>query len=427
MRNSIVVGSVVTVAALIGCTAEPDVTYHRDVKPLLAEKCLRCHHEGGISGIPFETYDQVAPMKDLIVEAVALGIMPPWLAEAGCEEYVDDPSLTAEQKTTLRRWMELDAPEGDASDVPLGASGASGASGALVQGLSRIDLELSMVEPYSPRVDVSDDYRCFLIDWPEATDKFVTGLGVIPGDTTVVHHVLTYVVHPEDVAAARASDDLDAGPGWSCFGGPDEASAGLGGWAPGAPPREYPEGTGIAVPAGSAIILEIHYHSQGVAAADNTSVIVKLEDSVAKQAEIIPITNPLWLDEGGMVIPAGDPEVTFMFSTPVDVFVDRPFVIYDATPHMHRRGVGESLWVQRENGEIDCVLEVPRWDFDWQLTYVLAEPKVVYPGDHLGIGCTFDNSAANQPADDDTGLHDVEWGEGTGDEMCLGFYYVTFE
>lgn len=411
------------VVTALACT-EPAVTYHRDVKPLIDDKCMRCHSEGGISGIPFETYESTALMKELIVDAVERNIMPPWLAEAGCEEYQDDPSLTVEEKAMLRTWMELDAPEGDPASAP-----PATASSALAEdvGLSRVDLELFMPEPYSPRDDVSDDYRCFLLEWPEATDKFVTGLGVVPGDTSVVHHVITYVVHPEDVAAARASDDVDEGPGWTCFGGPDEASAGLGGWAPGAPPREYPAGTGIRVPAGSAIILEVHYHARGVPAADTTSVVVKLEDSVEKEAEIIPMANPLWLDEGGMMIPAGDPEVTHVFSIPVDTFVDRPFLIYDATPHMHRRGVGESLWVQREDGEVDCILEVPRWDFDWQLTYVLAEPKVINPGDTLGIGCTFDNSAENQPEDDDTGLHDVQWGEGTGDEMCLGFYYVTFQ
>jgi hypothetical protein len=343
MRTTFIATGCVVVAASFlalvasGCGEPPAVTYYRDVKPLLDDRCMRCHTAGGIAGISFETYEDTALMKELIVDAVENNIMPPWLAEAGCEEYQDDPSLSVEEKAMLRTWMELDAPEGDPATAP--PSSQANALAAEGPGLSRVDLELFMPEPYSPRGDVSDDYRCFLLEWPAETDKFVTGLGVVPGDTAVVHHVITYVVHPEDVAAARASDDVEEGPGWTCFGGPEEASAGLGGWAPGAPPREYPAGTGIRVPAGSAIILEVHYHSRGVAAADTTSVIVKLEDSVEKEAEIIPIANPLWLDEGGMMIPAGDREVTHMFSTPVDTFVDQPFLIYDATPHMHRRGV----------------------------------------------------------------------------------------
>lgn len=398
----------------------PDVTFTRDVQPLLEQRCLSCHKDGGIAGIPFDSYQQVAPMADLIVDAVERGTMPPWLAAAGCEEYADDPSLTDAQKAMLRRWLELGAPEGEPAERPTTPAANTAA-------LSRIDLELFMDEPYSPRADLSDDYRCFLIDWPEQTDMFVTGLGVIPGDTTVVHHVITYVVHPQDVASARASDDADQGPGWSCFGGPDEATAGLGGWAPGTPPRQYPEGTGISVPAGSALILEVHYHASGVPSADTTSVVVQLEDTVEKQAEIVAIANPSWLNDQGMLIPAGDADVTHRFSFLAGYMVDEPFVIYDATPHMHRRGVSESLWIQRENGDVDCVLDVPRWDFDWQLTYALAEPKVVYPGDTIGISCTFDNSAEHQPRDDDTGVHDVTWGEGTADEMCLGFYYVTLQ
>ena len=423
MRNAILFSSPFFFAGFAGC-GPTDVTYSHDVRPLLEEHCLRCHAEGGVAGIPLERYDEVAPMKELIVSDVEGGVMPPWLAEAGCEDYADDPSLSDAEKALLRHWMEIGAPEGEAT-AP--STTTLAAPLATASALSRVDLELAMAEPYAPRLDLSDDYRCFLVDWPEEQDLFVTGLGVVPGDTSVVHHVITYVVHPEDVPTARASDDLDPGPGWGCFGGPEEASAGLGGWAPGSPAREYPAGTGISVPAGSALIFEVHYHAQGIPAEDTTSVVIKLDPSVEKEAEIIPVTNPAWTEGRGMLIPAGDAEVTHIFRAPVSLMVDKPFVIYDVTAHMHRRGVGESLWIERENGDRDCVLEVPRWDFDWQLTYVLAQPKVVNPGDTIGIGCTFDNSAEHQPPDDASELHDVAWGEGTGDEMCLGFYYVTFQ
>ena len=309
-----------------------------------------------------------------------------------------------------------------------------------------------MSAPYTPRPPEGelDDFRCFLIDWPIDHDVYVTGVHVQPSNLTVAHHLVATLVPPEGVEALLARDAEDAEPGFDCGGGEMGAATGgirpapgqdrfealqgqglLTGWVPGARPNVLPEGTGMLVRPGSKIMMNMHYNVLAAGPGpDQTIMNFMVEDQVDKPGVAIFWTNPAWLGpRGNMLIPAGESLVEHSFSFDPTAFLTsgEPLTIHSAMLHMHGFGVSGGLSVLRAGGA-ECLVDIPRWDFDWQMTYGFMESTVINPGDELKIECRYNNSASNQPVIDGQQIEpqDVRWGEGgTLDEMCLGSVFLT--
>jgi hypothetical protein len=411
-------------AAAEGDDGEPTSgpTYRGDVKPIIDARCVGCHVEGGPAPFPLTDHASVQARRAAIAGHTSAGLMPPWHASTDCAEYLGDPTLTDEQLATLAAFAEGDGPEGDEDGAPLD----TGPSYAL----SRVDRSLAMTEPYLPQIEQGDDYRCFVLDWPEAATSYVTGLRVTPGATGNVHHAIVFVAAPDQVAAIEALDAGESGPGYTCYGGPQAPAAWLGVWVPGSGGVDYPAGTGIEVEPGSKVVLQVHYGAHGgEAVPDLTSVDVKLDAAVVKKAWIQPWTDPTWQGDGGMPIPAGEAEVVHAASFDPSLFLTngQPLTIYSLGLHMHELGTRGRVWVDRAGGGSECLLDVPRWDFHWQGAYGFAEPRTIMPGDRIGIECHWDNSLEHQPLVDGQPQlpRDVEWGEGRLDEMCMAAMYVT--
>jgi hypothetical protein len=414
--------------ALSGCssgTAPPDpaaLTYYKDVKPLVEQKCLGCHSEGGIAPFTLTSYEDVAAHKAEIKVAVQNRVMPPWLAGKGCADYAFDRSLSDAEIAKVTGWVTAGAVAGTPAQYVAPAV-------LPTSKLSRVDRSLSFAEAYTP-VKSPDDYRCFLVDWPETTDTFVTGFRANPGNKQIVHHVIAFISTPADVAGFQQLDAAEAGQGWTCFGGPggnNQRAPWLGSWAPGSEGTDFPPGTGIKMPAGSKLVIQVHYNTSATAPApDLTTIDVKIDSQVTKQAIQQPWTNVQWVRDRKMVIPAGMPDVMHSYTIDPTPFMGiitnnvmeggKPFTIYAAGLHMHTRGTSATLEVVRGTGVHECLLDIPRWDFHWQGGYGFTTPKVFNPGDQIAITCHWDNSATT---------HDVNWGEGTDDEMCLGGIYIT--
>jgi hypothetical protein len=412
-------------AVITGCgSAEPapgtTLTYHVDVKPIVDAKCGNCHVEGGIAPFSLTTYAEVNGQKAAIQAAVGAGTMPPWPPAAGCSEYDGDRSLTADEEATLLQWIEGGAPEGDPAAKPKTIASDT-------TRLSRVDLTLPIPTPYTPQQS-PDDYRCFLVDMPNTETTYVTGLGVKPGVTAMVHHVIAFLATPESVAEYQALDDAEAGPGYTCFGGPggDGRPGWVGGWVPGELGSDYPEGTGIEIPAGSKLIVQVHYNTSTTKAVpDQTSILLKTDPTVAKKAIIMPWADPAWFQSKQMDIPAHTMDATHSFSldattiaslSSAGVLADgAPFTLYSAGLHMHTRGTRARTSIHRASGQDECLLDIEKWNFHWQGNYSFSNPKTFQPGDTLSLECHWNNMDAM----------DVNWGEGTGDEMCLGLFYVT--
>lgn len=413
---------------LAGCSGgetqstDGEPTYARDIQPLFEVKCAGCHTGGGIGPFPLETYEQVSAVKGAVRSAVEDRRMPPWLADDGCTEYAGRRSLTDEQVDTVIRWIDGGLAEGDPGDTPVQVEDTR-------RPLSRVDHELTLPEPYAPQL-FPDDYRCFFLDWPGTDTMYATGFGVAPGNASIVHHVIAYVVAPDKLSLFQAKDDESPEQGWTCFGSPGGSGPGdaswLGAWVPGLSGEDFPEGTGIEIQAGSKIVVQMHYNSASTSPApDQTTILLRTDAAVEKRAAIMPFANPQWVLQGTMTIPAHSQDVVHSVERDPTTLAGlltggaleggKPLTMYSAGVHLHTLGERAVTRLERAGGESECLLDVPRWNFHWQGNYTFAKPKQLAPGDQIYLECQWDN-----PGD-----ADVAWGDGTSDEMCLGIYYLT--
>jgi len=351
-------------------------------------------------------------------------VMPPWPADPACGEYMGDRSLTDDQINTIAQWVDDGAQKGDPKD-----EGPALDQGPVVE-LSRVDSTLSMPAEYTPQQQ-PDDYRCFVLDWPQTETTYVTGFRANPGNPKVVHHVIAFLAAPgNDANKAMQLDAAEPGEGYTCFGGSGVGqSPWIGAWAPGNRGEDFPKDTGIKIEPGSKIVLQVHYNTLTAGAEpDKTTIDFKIDKTVAKEAKIQPWANPQWLFGDTMKIPANQADVMHSWEFDPTQFVTggQPFTIYSASLHMHTLGTRAKFTIKRADGE-ECMLGIPRWDFHWQGSYRFMEPKRFNPGDKLYLECHWDNTPPNQPIVDGKPQvpKDVYWGEGTTDEMCLGGFYYT--
>jgi hypothetical protein len=413
-------------------------TYQREVRAIFERSCVRCHKPGGLG--PFSLQDLATARRyaSLIRVAVRDRLMPPWGAGPGCTDYLGDPSLSAEQIQTVVRWIDSGMTAGNPSDFvpPTNA----------VRGLSRVDLALGPSTPYLP-TGVPDDYRCFVLDWPETTDTYITGFIIDAEHPVEMHHAVAFVAPPDQVAKVEALDAADPGPGYRCFGGPGGGGKGdisgyfmgvIGVWGPNVLTGDLPPGLGIKVRPGSKVILQMHYNTAQGATPDQSKILFKIDRTVAKPTFGMPFTDPTWVAGQAMLIPAGQADV--VHTTQIDptvllrylpgnlsVRADRPVTLYATSFHEHLLGTRGRVDLIRKDGTRDCLLDVPRWDFHWQAGYRFAEPRRVFPGDQIRLECHWDNSLAHQPviAGRPQPPRDVNFGEDTSDEMCVSGFLVS--
>ena len=423
--------AVVLMVGAVGC-GDDQPTYFKDVKALAEMKCQACHVPGGIAPFKLTEYEDFQANAPKIRNAVSTRLMPPWLASKGCTDYYGDRSLSDAQISMLTSWIDHGLAKGDPGDY---------AKPEVRQtGLTRVDNTLMMPVNYTPKIS-PDEYRCFIIDWPYQTDKFVTGFNTKPGNPAIVHHVIAFLADPSQAQTFIDLDNADPDPGYTCFGGPGGQNAFtgmIGAWAPGSQGGDFPATTGIKVVPGSKIILQVHYNTLNSSPVpDMTGVEIKVDDTVAKPAMLMFWTNPDWVINHTMSIPAGQADVSYSFSTDPTPFLSRypnspftggkPLTIYSAALHQHLRGTRSHLQINHWSGQQECLLDIQKWNFHWQMAYGFSQPKTFKPGDELSIECHWDNSQANQPWVGDMQLppQDLNWGEGSTDEMCLGALYVT--
>lgn len=420
----------------VGCTAderagdvgdteaEPGLTYYRDIKPILDAKCVGCHDGGSVAPFDFTEADGVMAVRELIGLAVEGRSMPPWPPAPGCNDYFADRSLTEDQILRIGAWMGEGSPVGDPDDVGTALEPTPAIA------LSRVDHTLPMATPYVPGPE-PDDYRCFVVDWPEPGESYLTGLRFNPGEARLVHHGIVYVAGPASAEDLCALEGVDEAAGYECFGGPEVPAGWLGVWVPGASGGDFPADTGIRVEPGSKVVLQVHYSANPSGLSDQTSVDVSVAPSVGHAAWIQPWMDPSWFEPDGLTIPAGAPSTSVSSALDPVFFVGggEPIKMHTVGLHMHLLGSAGRLSLERADGSEECLLEIPNWDFHWQGAYALEEPPVLRLGDRLRIECTWDNGAENQPIVDGDPLEpkDTVWGEGTRDEMCLGAMYLTAE
>ncbi len=437
-------------AVLLGCSSADtgfedeapvgEVSWHQDIAPIVAKNCQGCHQAGSIGPFSYETYEDAKPYAQLMADAVERGAMPPWGAvptddctpQHGMK---DDPRLTEDEKALLRAWADGGAPAGDPSE-------AAPVPEPMSRSLADYTHELQAA-PWLTEGNV-DQYRCFVLDPEATTDMWLTGIEVMPGSRTVVHHAVV-TLDPE-----RKTENLPGADGsYDCFGGGPGAF--LGGYTPGAPPFEMPQGTAVRVTAGSLIVLNIHYHPLGFPGeTDATAVRLRMSSSAPEQEVMFefrgnsgdaPILQPGPNDAGEVEfrIPADATDHTETMQYTIPDTGNARIPIWSIFPHMHYVGVDMEVRVERANpapGEPkqECLIKTSRYSFNWQRLYSYDAAQKDLPtlsgGDKLILKCTYDNSTANQNvvrALDEQGKDaptDVALGESTLDEMCVGLFGV---
>ena len=257
-----------------------DFTYHKDVRPIVEDKCVTCHQEGDIAPFALDTYESLTTFGAAAAYAIEAGSMPPWPPTPGYTPFHDDRSLSPEEKFILLAWLDSEMPEGDPADYP-------GAQVAAAESIS-YDLSLKMPQPYTPYLQ-PDDHRCFAIEWPETESTFITNVDVVPGEREVVHHVIVSIAEPEDAHHYYAAEGEDGRPGWYCLGAGGVEGAPLprqvGGWVPGAGREPTPAATGLPVRPGSVMVVQMHYNTLTVEPRpDQSVVLVETADSVERPA-----------------------------------------------------------------------------------------------------------------------------------------------
>ena len=464
--NRLLFGGLLTLTFLIPATVSGQ-DYYTDIRPVLTANCLACHTEAGPAwsmADPEATFER----SRLIAAMVLDRLMPPWIAEPGHQTYLDDPTLDPEVLAMIRRWREAGFPRGeprpDAAAPAPASHGASAHGGAHGHGFGP-DLTLDVLPgtAFLPNQDSPDDYRCFVVDWTEARPGYVTGFRARPGNLQVAHHVVVHAVEPDLAARFRELEEEEEGPGYQCFGGalpdrlgqraareayearyPDgvrELSRGnfwLAHWAPGMDGHVFPEGTGIRMEPGSALVVQMHYYG-GAAPGERdegSMVDFMLAEQVERPAFHFPQTRGEWLvaeRNRTMVIEPGATE-TYEVSDPLEELL--PYISYvtqvpedqiaglevhSVNLHMHAFGHAGKVSLTDRTGRKETLLSIPRWDLRWQRDFTFAAPKVfarnALRGVTLTAECTFRNPTEET----------VVGGYGSFDEMCFNFAYIAVQ
>jgi thiol-disulfide isomerase/thioredoxin len=370
------------------------LTYHRDIVPILQARCTECHRAGEAGPFSLTEYKSAKGWADMMAEVVENGTMPPWHADAKPGHFANDRRMTAEEKAKLLEWIAGGCVEGNPADAP--------APRKYVQGWrlpKEPDVVLKMKKatpiPAQSFLNLGMPYQYVEVGEPLKEDIWVTGVEVRPEYRAVVHHIIAFIIPP--------------GGSFMDIAGEDFGSHMLGAYVPGDQPIILPPGHARKLAKGSRIMFELHYTPNGKAGSD-TSMVGFTTTTEKPQWEVFNAS----IMNGRFRIPPGDPQhvVKAKYTFPEDV------ELMSFTPHMHLRGKAFKYELAG-SAQPEVLCNVPKYDFNWQVSYDLAEYRKLPKGSTVECTAVFDNSTGNPFNPDATKR--VRWGQQTWDEMMIGF------
>jgi hypothetical protein len=386
---------------------ESAVTYHRDVAPILQRSCQECHRPGEVAPMSLLNYADARQVASGIQEALLLGTMPPWFADADVNRFANDRRLSEAEVRTLLSWVDAGAPEGNPADAPPPRRFAEGWT------IGTPELTLEMPKPFEIPARGTLEYQYVVIPLGFTENRWVQAFEIRPGNRAVVHHVRAVLRGPgspwmTDVPVGEARPKRGSNGVGRMTGGS------IGSYTPGRAAVVYPPGRATLVPAGSDLVLEMHYTTNGKATTDQTRVgFVFAKEAPAEQVRRFAIINTTF------TIPPGDP--AFRVEAAATLRADVKLIALH--PHMHLRGKASEFRMVTPDGERKTLLRVSRYDPMWQLRYQPAEELVLKTGTRLEVSFVFDNSPGNPVNPDPTAP--VRWGDQTWEEMALGAFEVV--
>ncbi|MEP7272135.1 MAG: thiol-disulfide isomerase [Acidobacteriota bacterium] len=412
------------------------VTFTKDVAPIVQKNCVVCHRPGEVAPMSFLSYKEVRPWARSIQEKVVTGEMPPWFADPKHGVFANDSRLSPREIETISAWVADGAKEGDPKDMPPNPTFTEGWQ------VGKPDVVLPMTTDFNIPTDGVIPYKYFAVPTNFTEDKYVQFAEIRSGDRQHVHHIIISVRYPGSVPLPAAGEikpeprraaGSESGAGGGTAGASSGAGAGgaagaagarsledsdgrLVGWAPGEAPLILRDGQAKLIKAGSVLVFQVHYTTNGVAGKDRSSVGL-----VFSKAPIEKRVITAGAASRNLVIPPGDPhyESTGTFTFKEDSHID------SLHPHMHVRGKDFLYRLVYPDGTSKILLSVPRYDFAWQLTYFLKEPIAAPKNSKLEVIAHHDNSTRNKFNPDPTAT--VRWGDQTWDEMMIGYFDYTLD
>jgi hypothetical protein len=393
-------GSALALAAQVsapvhGAAATP--TFSKDVAPIFYKRCVECHRAKGMAPMSLMTFDEARPWARAIKQKVVAREMPPWGADPTIGKFANDISLTNDEIATIAAWVDGGGAEGSKADLPRAPVFYEGWS------IGKPDYVFKMPVPVTVPADGALPYTFVTIPTNLKQDIWIRGVELKPSDRRVVHHIVSHLVSgtPTDLAPKPMRD-----PALTEIGS-------VGSMVPGQLYDLFDPGVARKIPAGSSIVLQMHYTTIGQPIVDQTEVGVLLASgppSSLKQIRGGQTSNTTF------VIPPGSPSFEVVAKTVMQSNTHLSVLL----PHMHARGKDVTFKAVYPDGKEELLLRIPKYDFNWQISYKLAEPKPLPRGTTLEVIAHFDNSPANRFNPDPTA--EVRWGDQTWEEMLVGYY-----
>jgi peroxiredoxin len=398
-------------------TKAASVTYHKDVLPILQNRCQQCHRPGDVGPFSLMNYRQAVNWATDIKDYTQSRRMPPWKIVDGME-FHNERRLTDKELAVLAAWADQGTPEGDSKDAPPPVKFPEGWR------LGQPDLVLTVSDDFQVGPSGNDLFRCFVMPTGLTEDKYVEAIEVRPGNARVVHHVLAFIdtgangrrLEKQQLEKPRkdphGGSDQDKGPGYFGGMGPGFVPArDLGGWAPGQLPHEMAEGVGIRLPKASDVVMQVHYHRNGRLEKDRTSIGLYFAKKKVEREY-----------QGGLMmgqfffIPKGKDRFIVKGTSHATADMTMDAIM----PHMHMLGKEIKVTMTPPGGAEQLLFQIKEWDYNWQESYYFKQALQIKAGTRLDLEAVFDNSSTN-PNNPFNPPKDVKFGEQTTDEMCFVF------
>ncbi len=369
-------------------------SYRNEIAPMLQAKCVTCHRPGEIGSWAITNHATVQAKSAAIRANVLEGLMPPWHADPAHGKFENDFSLTPQQQARLIAWLDAGAPREAGTDpletVPPSAGSWPMGQPNLILKIATQPIKATGQMPYA-YVTVTNSLK---------TNAWLRAAVIRPGNRAVVHHALIFYIKAGSVLQMLADFQAIQG-GLNGF---------YAGYVPGMDQREYPTGTAKFLPAGGTFVFQMHYTPNGKATSDATEMGLYLSATPPSMELKTGAANSTAID-----IPAGARNHRMVAERSFDKAVD----VHELSPHMHFRGDSMRFEAFLPDGSSQILLNVPKYDFNWQALYRLWKPVRLPAGSRLRISGGFDNSRWN-PFNPDAQSR-VRFGEQTDDEMFIGY------
>jgi len=390
--DAMVAGGAVTAAAseVAGCAikmperdrkqAHAQISYEKTIAPMLIDKCVECHRTGGIGPWQMTSYDMIKGFAPMIREVVRTQRMPPADIDEHYNVFINNRALSLDQARALVHWIEAGSPRGSGAD-PLLSQKKEWPEWPL----GKPDLIVELPEFKVPATGTIP-YQMLKVENPLDHDVWVRAVDWLPGQRTVVHHIIA-----------------------SAGGAERRGAISLNNYVPGVEPLALPPEAGILLPGKSTFHFQVHYTSNGKELVDRTKLGLYFRPDKPEYMfrSLVFANNKLRI-----------PPNTKVHEETAEQTVKADAIIYTLHPHAHYRGKASRFVAYYPDGKTETLLNVPAYDFNWQGTYELEKPKLVPAGTRIVYTQWYDNSSQNKANPDPN--REVTWGEQTWDEMIFG-------